>query len=437
MSVEHEIVEAVRAYFEVGTEAEGSAGAIGELFALTRDFEDPTIGVGRRFRERRLEVTRVEGDRAEVAIDATLGLTYESGDSGQQRDRVLIEGPLLLRRSEGAWKVADYSRNGRRRSEAIRLRPTGAQEVDGLKFSALAADLQADYTVIYLEVTNSRDVETSVEWSALGIPRKSSWRYLSFELTRKAFPPGRTVVAGWMWKGLSADVPALRLIVSGKRTTFDFVIDVSGAHRFEALQPAPKSLPLRLRARRSRLFLLLPLLPLVPMFLLGGWPAVGIMMAVLGALIVISIVRLRLRGGRLPSRRPAVAGTGLLVAGLALFVGTGLEFAGCPPRSEAGSVSDEFVQTLLTRGPFEVDRFLSPYADPVANQVPGLRTMSDRRAARVLRSRSDKTAAECFPLAALVPEGGQEPCFVYRLPGRRLAVFMECDFDEWKVSSVL
>jgi hypothetical protein len=437
VSVEHEIEEAVRAYFEAGTEPEESTGPIGELFELTRDFEDPVIGVGRRFKERKLEVMRIEGDRAEVAIDATLSLTYESGDAGQRRDRVLIEGPLLLRRSEGAWRVADYSRNGRRRSEAIRLRPMGAQEVDGLKVSALAADLQSDYTLIYLEVTNSRAVEASVEWSALGVPRKGSWRYLSFELTRKTFPPGRTVVAGWMWKGLPADLPVVRLIISGRRTTFDFIVDVSGGHQLAALQPAPSSLPLRLRVQRSRLFQLLPLLTVVPVFLIGGWPAVGIVMAVIGALIVASIARLRWRGGRLPNRRPAVAGTGLLLAGLALFVATGLEFAGCPPRSEATSVSDEFVQTLLTRGPFEVDRFLSPYANPVVNQVPGLRTMSDRRAARVVRTRSDKTVSECFPLTAVLPGAGQEPCFVYQLPGRRLAVFMECDFDEWKVASVL
>ena len=436
MSVEHEIEEAVRAYFEAGPEAEGSTGAIAELFELTRDFENPTTGVDRRFTERRLEVTSVDGDRAEVAIDATLDRTYESGDGGRQRDRMLIEGPVLLHRTQGAWKVADYSRNGRSRSKSIRLRPTGAQEVEGLKVSALAADLESDHTLLYLEVMNDREAEVSVEWSALGAPKARAWRYLPFELTRKTFPPGRTVVACWAWKGLPVDTPALRLIVSGKRAMFDFVIDVSGAHRLEALQPAPKSLPLRLRARRSPLFLLLPLLPLVPMFLLGGWPAVGIMMAVLGALIVASIVGLRLRGGRLPSRRPAVAGTGLLVAGLALFVGTGLEFAGCPPRSEAGSVSDQFVQTLLTRGPFEVDRFMSAYADPVANQVPGLRTMSDRRAARVLRTRSEKTVVECFPPAALVPEGGDEPCFAYRLPEGRLVVLMECEFDEWKVSSV-
>ena len=436
MSVEHEIEEAVRAYFEEGTEAQRSTGSIGKLFELTRDFEDPVIGVGRSFKERRLEVTRVVGDRAEVAIDATLGLKYESGDSGQQRDRVLIEGPLVLLRSEGAWRVADYARNGRRRSEAIRLRPTGAQEVGGVHVSALAADLQSDYTLIYLEVDNSRDAEVSVEWSALGVPKKRSWRYFSFELTRKTFPPGRTVVAGWMWKGLPANMPALRVIVSGKGTTFDLVIDVSGGNQLVALQPAPNSLPLRLRIQRSRLFRLLPLLTLVPVFLIGGWPAVGIVMAAIGALMVASIVRLRWRGGRLPNRRPAAVGSGLLLAGLALFVATGLEFAGCPARSEAGPVSDEFVQTLLTRGPFEVDRFMSPYADPVANQVPELKTMTERRAARVLRTRSDETAAECFPLAGLVPEAGQDPCFVYRLPGRRLMVFMECDFDEWKVSSV-
>jgi hypothetical protein len=441
-----QIEEAIRSYFAASGEdaARLSAGVLAEFLEVTRDFDDPVTVRSQRLSVRRLEVVRIDDDRAEVAIEATDHLTYETAmfenDEGErQTDRLLIEGPMLLHRIDGVWKVADYSRNGRRRSESIRLHPPGAQEVDGVRVIALAADLQAGYTMIYLRVTNPHESDLVFDWAALGIPRTGSWRYLPLGVLPSTFHTGDTVAAAWMWKEVSLDIPALRLVVlpKGRRVGFDFVVGTAGAEGLEALQPAPTALPFRLRIRRSPFFQLLPLLTLVPVFLFGGWPAVGFTMFLFGAWILGSLVRNRLKGRRFPIRRPAVAGIGLLAAGLVLFVATGIEFAGCPPRSEAGPVANRFVEALLTRGPDEAARYLSTYAEPIENQLPRLPRISEGRAAKILEARSEATAAECSFLVNLVPGADtMAPCFIYRLSTRKIMVFMECDFDEWKVAGL-
>ena len=436
-----QIEEAIRTYFAASVEeAAGlSAGVLAELLELTRDFEQPATMTEQRLSVRKLEVIRLDGDRAEIAIEATQHLTYETDEGERQSDRLLIEGPMLLRRIDGVWKVADYSRNGRRRSESLRLHPPGTQEVDGVRVTALAADLEAGYTVIYLRVTNPHASDLILDWAALGIPRSRSWRYVPVDVLPSTFPPGDTVAAAWMWKGVPLAIPALRLVLlpKGRRVGFDLVVGAPGAEGLEALQPAPTALPFRLRMRRSPVFQLLPLLTLVPVFLFGGWPAVGLVMFLLGALIVGSLVRNRLKGRRFPSRRPAIAGTGLLAGGLVLFVATGISFAGCPPRSEAGQVADGFVKTLVTRGPDAADRYLASYAEPIRSMLPALEPVSDRRAAEIVRTRSERTLVECNPLANLLPASERtEPCFLYDLPERVLMVYMGCDFDEWKVAGL-
>ena len=433
-----QIEEAVRDYFErsAAERHERSADVLAELLELTRDFVDPTEITSKRWSERHLEVTKVDGDVAEVAVDATVYMTYESDEGGRGKDKLLIEGPVRLRRIGGSWRIADYVQNGRRRSDSIRLSPSGAQQVDGVTLSALSADLQGGYTMIYLEVENAGERELVLDWAALGIPAKRAWGYVPLGLLPSRFPPGRTIAAAWAWTELPLQTPAVRLVVvpKGKRVGFDFVVGLTATDDIQRLQPAPRALPLRLRTRRSALPLV-PLLILVPVFLIGGWPALGVVLFALGALLIGSIVRQRLRGRRLPSRRPAFVGAGLAVAGFALFVATGIEFAGCPSRSEAGAVSDRFVTTLVRRGRVDASRYVSSSADPT--MVPALPSMSESAVAKVVRKRTDVTAGECNPAVVLVPGADTtSPCFIYALPTRRLMVFMECDFDEWKVVGI-
>jgi hypothetical protein len=434
-----QIEEAVRSYFGARDEerADLAAGELAEFLEVIGNLEDQSRLVSQKLIIRRLEVMNVEGDEATVDLDATDHLVYYAEEAGRIKNTWHYSGPVVVRRVGSAWRVADYVRNGRLRSASMRLHPSGTQEVNGLRIAAVAIDLLADITLLYLRVQNDRAEPAQVDWAAVGTPRLRGWKYLAVGVQPSEFAPRSTTVAfAWRWKGLPVDVQALRLIVveKGQRVGFDLVIDPRSSGAIRRPQPPPRTLPLRLRFTRGPFALVPALVPLVLVYLFGSWPSVGLVLAGLGALVLLSIPWHRLQGRRLPARRPASAGSGLLAIGAIIFALTGLSW-GCPPRSEAAEISDRFVSALLTDGPAATERYLV-FPEQQRGDLPFVPSVSDRNAARLLRTRRTGTKAECNPFSGFfgVPET-DDPCFLYDLPNRQLTVYMTCDGD-WKVGGV-
>jgi len=440
VDVESQVEDAIRAYFAAsGAELEErSAGVIRELFAATRELDDPATLSRLRVAIRRLEIVALAGDRMEVVLDATVQSAFTSDEGARDRETVVIDGPATFLRVDGAWRVADYTRNGRPRSESIQLRPSGTQEVGGLRVSALAADLQADRTLIYLKVAN-RHGPIELDWGALGVRTGRRWRYHPLGVSPNRLPTGDTVAGAWSPKAVPLESAALRVIVvpKGERVGFDFIVGLAGQRELEDLQSSPKSLPLRLRVVRSPLVAAVPLLGLLVVFILGGWSAGAVALFALGVLILCALAWHRLRGRRVGLRRPVAVGAGLAGAGAVLFLATGTSSGGCPPQSEAGPAADRFVKTLLTRGPDEADDYVASYAGPVRESLPSLPPVPQRRANEVVRTRTLGLNPLCNASTSIFPETENAgPCFVYDLPTSRLTVYLGCDAGEWKVTGI-
>jgi hypothetical protein len=438
MDDRRQIEEAVRAYLEARDDerAELATGELAEFLELIGDVEDPSRLVEESVTIRQLEVVEIEGDEATVDLDAMHRYVVEAPEAGRVKHGTHFSGPVTVRRVGGSWRVADLVRNGRFRSASLRLHPSGTQEVNGAQISALAVDLLSDVTLLYLRVENRRDAPVQVGWTALGIPRRRGWKYVALDVRPLGFAPGTTTFAfAWAWKALPLETQAFRLIVVEKRRRvgFDLVID---PRRNEALgqpQPPPRTLPLRLRLGRSPLGLVPALVPLVFAYLFGSWPAVALVLAGFGAIVLLSIPWHRLRGRRLPVRRPALVGSGLLTVGTIVFVLSGI-FAGCPARSEAAETSDRFVTALLTGGPEATDRYLASSTPPFhRSELPFVPIVSDGRAARLVKTGAMGTKEECI-IQVFGGADADDPCFIYELPDRSLTVFMTCEYGEWKVN---
>lgn len=269
-------------------------------------------------------------------------------------------------------------------------------------------------------------------------PVASRTPYVALDVRPSEFAPRTTTLAfAWAWKVLPLDTQAFRVIVVEKRRRlgFDLVIDPQRNEALAQPQPPPRTLPLRLRLAHSPLVLVPALVPLVLVYLFGSWPAVALALAGFGALVLLSIPWHRLRGRRLPVRRPALVGSGLLGVGAVVLVVSGL-FSGCPDRSEAAETSDRFVAALLTAEPTE--RYLvSAFSDELLGSLPFVPSGSDRRAARLVRTRATGTKGECNVYTGFFgqPET-DDPCFFYDFPDRQLTVYLTCEYGEWKVGGV-
>jgi hypothetical protein len=449
VSVEHEIEEAVRAYFEA-PDHEAYAFATGELAEFLERTNEvwfteakQTLGI------RRFDVEHLDETRAEVALDARVQIVEQTPDGDRATTSYTLQ-RVALQRVGGAWKIGDYVSDGRARSDAMRPHAAGVQEVKGLRVTTIGASLSAEWTSLFLRVENKRETPAQFEWGALGIPRRSSWRWFRFDTPPwVAFQPGTvTAIPAAAPKGFPVSTRELRvlLVEKGERVGFDFVVDLEPETDVEVAQSAPDSLPLRVRYARSPLSLVPLALLLLVVFWLGSWPALGLALAGGGGLILARIVWNRLRGRSLPVRHAIVVGAAPAAAGVVMiWAGGGLPFGGCPSRSETRAPADRFAHALLTQGRDAAARTMWPGTEPIQNDLPRLRLVSPARARRILATGQLQEGCLPFPVPQLPgfpAPPADEPCVVYELPTEldsssstgQLVVFLGCHEDRWQVT---
>lgn len=368
-------------------------------------------------------------------------------ERGRDRHRALLHGPVRLRRIEGVWKVEDYRVNGRLRSSSLRLRPAGAQEVDDLRVSTVAADLRGDATYVYLRIENRRHAPTELDWGALGSRRGRRWAFAPFDLLVAEIPPAATVlVGGGTWKVLPLDTRELRLILveRGKRVGFDFIVNLApAAEELEAVQRPPEALPLRLRLLRSPLGLTPLLLLLALVFWLGSWASLGMTLGAMGGLLLLALAWHRIRGRSIRARRPAAVGGGLLAIGLVILLFAGFPFAGCPSRTEARKPADRFALALLAGDREAAGDLMAPGTEPIREQLPRLGPIPASDATEIVRTGYMERGTACllFPVPSLpgFPNVDDDLCVVYDLPigdryaSGRLTVYVRCESGRWEV----
>jgi hypothetical protein len=101
----------------------------------------------------RLQVISISGAQAVVALDATRTV----GD----RD-VAYGGPVTLVRTNGAWRVADYTRNGRSVAASTFIDAAGAVRRDGIVVDVVGAQLEAGHVDVWVRLENT--TSGRLEW---------------------------------------------------------------------------------------------------------------------------------------------------------------------------------------------------------------------------------------------------------------------------------
>lgn len=272
-----------------------------------------------------LAARRIDENEALVDVSGEWRAALDHPQHGRWKQRTHFGGPAVLRRVDGNWKIADYLSNGRARDTSIILDPSGSQEVDGLRLAVRAVDLRAFETSFYLALGNERGTDVEWDWGAMGTARRQSWKFQPLGLDPVRLPA--RVAHQYAWSGaVPIDATQLRLILveKGKKATFDLVVDLTVTQRERpSVQPAPDGIPLRLKLQRSPTALLPGLALVVIVGWLGGWDAVGLMLAFLGLAVLAAVLWRRSHRRPVFLLRGIAFSTVLLAVGLALLVTTG------------------------------------------------------------------------------------------------------------------
>ena len=318
MSDAEDVERAVRGYVDAyahGRDVSEYAAGVAADVSRPGTLEDIRVDV------RRLEVQRVDADGAEVDLDARLRAWYVQ-PGGAIESRTDLCGPVLLRRQGRAWKVVDYTVDGRLRSEAI-VPVAGEVEADGLALAIREAHLRPRSTLLRLTVRNGTDGRFALVDVHRGVRLAGLWTYGAVPATAsELLAAGETREYSVGWTERFDDVRELRLVLGfgeldgPRRVLLLARLLVGERARLEPLGRLP--LGFRLPPRVRRLLVWLPvaiptLLLLVHLRLAGG---VGFVAA--GAWSLVAAVQL--------ARRRALGARNVLVLllGCASLVGFGL-----------------------------------------------------------------------------------------------------------------
>jgi hypothetical protein len=77
------------------------------------------------------------GARAVVEVHGSIAAHLTRG---RYAVRVELDGPALLEKADGRWRVVDFTRDGRRRSKALVFGPLAEQHQHGVSARVLAVD---------------------------------------------------------------------------------------------------------------------------------------------------------------------------------------------------------------------------------------------------------------------------------------------------------
>jgi hypothetical protein len=120
-----------------------------------------------------LEVASVDETAATVDLEATFSETFADPLAGGEGDSYTTDltGPVELVQEGGAWKVADFYRDGRSRLESIFTNVRGQQEKNGVAVEVVGVDLRPDTTVVVTEIRNTLDQSVDLDFDAAIVTR--------------------------------------------------------------------------------------------------------------------------------------------------------------------------------------------------------------------------------------------------------------------------
>jgi hypothetical protein len=198
------VLAAVRSYFEaMWANLDVSGHATGDLRTMDR-LQWSTIPPGDTTADAaidRLEVNSIDGGSA--LVDLVAHARYSASDAryGDLSFSSEYSGPVVVRRDEGGWKVADFVRNGRSVLSSVFLAPTGAGSAKGLKARILAGELRGDQTSLFFDVRNDTQAPIGLARALVERKRFGLFKipYLGAIWGRRRLEPGEqaTINIGW------------------------------------------------------------------------------------------------------------------------------------------------------------------------------------------------------------------------------------------------
>lgn len=340
MSSEHDAVEtALRRWLSRDGESSRAAGRVGEFDTLRRAAPSDEPGdIERDLRLGAVRVVDVSGDHAVAEIEARVVSDHLHRGRAKRRFVDRYDGPVILTRIDGQWRVTDYSDNGRMRSSSI-FTPEATAEAPGVHVRVRAVELAVRGIVVVLEIENNGDSDVRVLRCLAGSPwigKRLRYRRLALA-SEQTIPAGATslVDASLTERGLPADteriVVAIALQGKGEPGERRLLIDVpltgpateSNASGEVAKWPADMHLSTHWRLA----WIVLPLLAIAAYAgARGDWGLLGALLVVNGAAFLIPFRGIG-RRERSTNVRLALVGLALVVFGVVcLVLGGGAAF---------------------------------------------------------------------------------------------------------------
>jgi hypothetical protein len=394
--------------------------------------------------------------------------------------RLSFDGPVFLEKSEGRWRVVDYTLEGRRRSQALVFGPLAEQRQQGVTARVLAIDRSAQATELVVELVNETAAQIRLARAFATFETQKSWTGLSLAPSG-SIPVGETgtvLINAARAFDLSERGFSLALDVRSEARRYPFVLTVPLTRPPALLtEPPPRLLPL-LRWSGPRSLLTLGLATGIAAWLfgwgavalpilVGGWlywqlrvlgrlpddlhrarylldalvaaavflalwesPAVSVAVpAAVGALVYAALIPLgwRRRDARLVIALSAAA-TWFYLLGSATGPLSACRLADGRPSSAA----DNYMVALLTRDTERTHRYESDLIPDLGALLPPPVSRSAAQAA--VRVRRDVSEAELCEYLGSDAVG----CYAYRVPlegaiAFTLNVAIGCEERRWKV----
>lgn len=231
-----EILLAVQRYFDAPFRGEDpgkyAVGTLATADALSHAVRIPEAVDRRTFAVKKVEIAHIDGDEATVAFEATSTFTVTHRRFGPVSVNVRFSGPVRLRLVEDAWRIVDYVCQGRSVLASFTTDIVATTEKSGLRATAVAAEFQADASLLYFDVQNLANASFYIDEATLFLPKK---RLLARRLRGTVWgettvEPGRTCIVRADWPiGLSRNASALdvSLVAYSSATRSPVCLDLS------------------------------------------------------------------------------------------------------------------------------------------------------------------------------------------------------------------
>jgi hypothetical protein len=125
----------------------------------------------------RLEVLSIDGDEAVVDLRATAQNHGRHRLWGVKSFPLNFDGPVVLNRIGGSWRIVDYVLDGKRLSDSLVL-PRVANELMGVRVELIALDLMTSVAIATFAVENRRPESVSLDWACVATKKGFGGRWI-------------------------------------------------------------------------------------------------------------------------------------------------------------------------------------------------------------------------------------------------------------------